>query len=171
MKNFVAITLLLLSWMPPVSSHDGEDHGAPPPVVSQAVLPRAVAFSEQFEMVAVLEGKRLAFYLDRFSSNEPVVGARVEVEAGSLKAVASESSPGVYALDAASIKPGKLGLTVSIEAGENTDLLSATLEVAPPEVIRLAPGPDKRWAWLVAALLMFAAGGWLLIRRTWKGVK
>jgi hypothetical protein len=46
---------------------------------------RAVAATEEFEVVAVLEGKNLVVYVDRFASNEPVAKARVEVEGGGLK--------------------------------------------------------------------------------------
>ena len=56
--------------------HGGEDHGAPPPPVSPGVAPRALAATEEFEVVAALEGKQLVVYVDRFASNEPVVKAK-----------------------------------------------------------------------------------------------
>src|SRR5690606_22262003 len=64
----------------PVSAHDGEDHGAPVAATAPAagVGPRAAAATELFELVAVVSGDHLTLYLDRFASNEPVSGAKVD---------------------------------------------------------------------------------------------
>lgn len=145
MKPVVVIASLLLAGTSAVFGHDGEDHGAPPPAVSQTVLPRATASSEAFEMVAVLDGKRLVITLDRFASNEPVTGAKVEVEGGGLKGVAAESSPGVYSLDAAALTAAKHPLTIAIESGDSADLLSATLDTSmPPPEVTSAHAPSWR---------------------------
>jgi hypothetical protein len=42
-------------------AHGDEDHGAPPPPVTQSMAPRAVAATEEFEVVAVLEGQAPAW--------------------------------------------------------------------------------------------------------------
>ena len=52
-------------------------------------LPRVEAKSEAFELVAELRAGELAILVDRYESNEPVLGAKLEVESGSLKAVAA----------------------------------------------------------------------------------
>lgn len=133
--------LLLTLWLASGNAlaHGGEDHGdeAPPPAAAVQAGPRATAASDDFEFVAAPQGERLLVFLDRFATNEPVQGARIEIESGAFKAVATSVSPGVYAVDGSAFKaPGRHALTVTIEtdakAGGVSDLLSATLEVAAP---------------------------------------
>lgn len=174
MKPVVVIVALFLAVPLTVFAHGDEDHGTPPPAISQSVAPRAVASSEEFEAVAVLEGKKLVLYLDRFDSNAPVTGAKVEIEGGGLKGDAAETSPGVYAMDAASITPAKHPLTISIEADDSADLLSATLDVASPPVgVVHAYGWSEWLVWMSAGALALAGGTLLVIRRRKqpKGVK
>ena len=80
-KRFLLVTLVAFSlpvWAGGDSS-DGHSHEAPAPLpVSQSVTPRAVAATEEFEVVTSLEGKKLVVYVDRFASNEPVVQAKVD---------------------------------------------------------------------------------------------
>jgi hypothetical protein len=87
------------------------------PVVGLSAAPRATARSEEFEAVAVLEDEKLVLYLDRFASNAPVIGAKVDIEGDGLKGVATETLPGVYVMDAVSLAPAQQSLTISIEAG------------------------------------------------------
>ncbi|WP_126446149.1 hypothetical protein [Sulfuricystis multivorans] len=168
------------------SAHGGEDHGdeakAPAPTV--AIAPRASAQSEDFELVAVLEeakpeGRRLRLFLDRFATNEPILGAKLEVDAGGQSALAQETSPGVYVAPfgvPANGAPGtKLPLTISIEAGDVTDLLTTTLEIpVPPDgVAAHVHGWGEIVTWLTAAVMGLTAVALLIVRRRrqTKGVK
>ncbi len=145
---------------------DGHTHAAPAPIPVTPSAPRAVAATEDFEVVAVLEGRQLVIYVDRFASNEPVAGAKVEIEGGGLKGVAAESAPGVYAIDAAAMTPARHPLTISIEAGDSVDLLSATLDVAPPQAgVAHVHGLSEWASWLGAAVLALTALVLLVIRR------
>jgi hypothetical protein len=166
-KPVILIAALFISAPLSAFAHGDEDHGAPAPAVSRSIAPRAVASSEEFEAVAVVEGKKLMLYLDRFSSNAPVTGARVEIEGGGLQGAATETAPGVYAMDAASIAPAKHPLTISIEAGDSADLLLATLDVAPPPPTGLvhAHGWSEWVVWGSAGVLGLVAGTLLVIRR------
>lgn len=144
--TIIALTVLALS----ARAHGGEDHGdeaAPPPAVAEAG-PRAIAASEDFELVALPQGGRVLIYLDRFATNEPVANAEVEIESGAFKAVATRLAPGVYAVAGDAFKaPGRHPLTISIQASAPSDavsdLLSATLDVAPPAAGE-AP-PARAW--------------------------
>lgn len=140
--TIIALTVLALS----ARAHGGEDHGdeaAPPPAVAEAG-PRTIAASEDFELVALPQGGRVLIYLDRFATNEPVANAEVEIESGAFKAVATRLAPGVYAVAGDAFKaPGRHPLTISIQAGAVSDLLSATLDVAPPAAGE-AP-PARAW--------------------------
>ena len=101
-----------------------------------ASRPRMEAHSELFELVADLRHDALVIHLDRFESNEPVSGARVEVAAGALRATAQAGAqPGDYLVDDAALlaalaAPGEHGLVFTLSAGDDADLLSGVLHVA-----------------------------------------
>ena len=126
--------------------------------------------TEQFELVGVLQGKVLTLYLDQFATTAPVRQAQMEVESGAWKGVATEVSPAVYTVPVELLaQPGQHPLTVTVQAGDEADLLSATLEVAPPVVSGVAARPGRfgltpalGWA---AATLSLVGLGWLLLRR------
>lgn len=148
---------------------DGHTHAesAPAPVPVTASAPRAVAATEDFEVVAILEGKHLVVYVDRFASNEPVAKAKVEVEGAGVVGLAKEAAPGTYVMDlAAALAPAKHALTISVEAGDTADLLSAMLDTSQPVVAAAAAhGWTRRAVWIVAALLLLAAGALLVFQR------
>lgn len=158
-------------------SSDGHTHAAPEPVPMKAGVPRAAAVSEEFEAVVVLEGKKLRLYLDRHASNEPVAGARVEIEGDALTGVAAESSPGVYVIDARSFPAGSHALTIAVETADSADLLLATLDIAPAPVVDAHVHGWNEWpVWPGAGGLALAGGAlwvlWVLRRRKQaRGVK
>ena len=162
----LATVIALPAWAGGDSS-DGHTHAAPAPIPVVTLSPRAAAATEDFEVVAAIEGKKLVVYLDRFASNEPVTKAVVEVEGGGLKGVAGEIAPGTYALDVATaMSPGKHPLTIAIEAGDTTDLLTATLDISPAAAgEEHVHGWSERIVWIVAGLLLLAAGALLAMRR------
>lgn len=164
-RTFFLITLIASPVWAGGDSSDGHSHAAPVPVAVTANAPRAVAVTEELELVAALEGKRLVVYVDRFSSNEPVVNAKVEVEGAGLKGLAREAAPGAYVMEVATaIPPAKHPLTISIEAGDSADLLLATLDTSRQAEREVQVHSLNEWAvWIVAALLLTA--GVLLIAR------
>lgn len=173
MKHAKALLLLaaiaLSAWAGGDSS-DGHTHAAPEPLPTVSLSPRAAAATEEFEVVAVLQDKHLAVYVDRYASNEPVAGAKVEIEGGGLQGIAVESAPGTYLLNLAAVMPpAKHGLTISIETADDADLLSATLDTS-----LAAPGAAhvhgwSEWiVWIVAALLLLASGALLAVRHNRK---
>jgi RND family efflux transporter MFP subunit len=125
----VAVVVFLLK-AGPVLAHDGHDHGAPAPAPISSLAPRAEAASEAHELVAIARDGVLAIYLDRFSTNEPVDGAMIEIEtpAGPQKAEAKPGEP--YRLDALwSSKPGSYDLIFTIAHDRNVDVLPARLVI------------------------------------------
>ncbi len=168
---FVLLAVVALTARAGGDSSDGHTHGEVEPVATAiSGAPRALASSEAFELVAVLEGKKLLLYLDRFASNEPVAGARVEADGGGLNGVAAETVPGIYVMDAASMPKAKIPLTISIEAGEDADLLSATLDISSAEA---SAESEPRWRdWLLRLLVaafLLAGIGWAIVRRKQSG--
>lgn len=168
MKRFnvlvVASLLALPAW-----PHGGEDHGdAAVPALTSAVAPRASAQTEDFELVAVLAQGKLTLYVDRHATNAPVPDAEIEVESGSFKAVAVQVAPGVYSVAGeAFANPGRYPLAISVQAGDVSDLLSATLDLAamPPAGVAHAHGRNEWAVWGAAGALLLSGAGLIAVRR------
>lgn len=146
-------------------SSDGHTHAAPAADLPTAVAPRAATFSEDFEVVAALEGGKLVLYVDHFASNAPVEKATVELEGAGLKGVASEFSAGTYVMAlTAGMPPARHPLTISIATADNADLLSLTLDTSGPAAgVSHVHGWSEWWVWGLAASLL--AGAALLLAR------
>lgn len=138
-----AATALLLSLNPSAlaapGAHgpNGEHLDAPTTsATAAATLPRLETKSESFELVAELRAAELVIVVDRYETNEPVLGARLELESGGVKAVAAfRAEQGDYVVtDAALLKalsaPGEHGLVFTLVAGNESDLLDGTLVAA-----------------------------------------
>lgn len=153
-------------------AHGGEDHGSEaPPAVGSTMAPRAYAQTEDFELVAQLQGTTLTLTLDSFATNTPVKDAQIEVESGTaFKAQAQQIAPGVYTAQADALaKPGRYALNFSVQAGDTADLLAATLDITSP-VKELAHahswGEWTTWA-LSAAVLSTGLALVVVRRRKW----
>jgi hypothetical protein len=107
---------------------------------------------------------RLVPHIDRFDTNEPVEGAQVEVDTGTMQAKATQSSPGVLGGPGHAWPAVQAPLTITIETEDTADLLTATLEVpaAPPHRQR----PDIRpWMAGTGRTLLLSGAGLLALRR------
>ena len=132
-RHLLAVVAVLGIAAAPVHAHEGEDHGdAPHPVVAAGV-PTLETSTADFELVAVPEGNGLRLYLDRFASNEPVIGASIEAGIGGETVAATQERDGTYRLAAPrAVQPGTHELTFTISAGDTSDLLIGTLEIPEP---------------------------------------
>ena len=115
---------------------DGQHLDGPVNVGSGAgASPRVEAKTDLFELVGKLGGGEFSILIDRFSTNEPLLNAKVEVEFGSLKAAAKfHPDIGDYGIDDAAFlkaisRPGVHALVFTVVAGEESDLLDGTLTV------------------------------------------
>ena len=144
-------------------AHGDEDHGEKPPVAaSSTASPRFEAHSDLFEVVGVVEHDQLTITVDRYASNEPVRDAKVEVEVGSVKGIASPSPDGSYTFrNALFVKAGTLPVSLTVSAGQDADLLAGDLTIGatatPADDAHAVERP--RW-WMpagIAALLLIAA--------------
>lgn len=108
---------------------NGEHLDAPTAPQSAAALPRMETNSDTFELVAELRSGTLTILIDRYLTNEPVLGAKVEVESGELKAVAAfRGEQGDYVVADAKLlarlaTPGEHPLVFTVVAAADTDLL------------------------------------------------
>lgn len=159
---------------------NGEHLDAPTASASVSTLPRLEARSETFELVAELRAAELAIVVDRYETNEPVLGAKLEVESGGLKAVAPfRAEQGDYTVaDAALLKalaaPGEHGLVFTLVAGAESDLLDGTLVAAAAAQGDHGHSHDdhdlERAAWIggggIATLGLLGGIAWWRQRRT-----
>ena len=130
--------ILLLSVAPwnEAFAHDGHDHGAPPTPVSITIAPRIDASSTSFELIGVFRDGKLIVFLDRFSTNETVTNAVIEVETPTGSVKASANADGTYSLDAPwAAKGGKHDLIFTVTAGTDLDILTGTLTIPVLETI------------------------------------
>lgn len=156
---------------------NGEHLDAPAQSASGgAGAPRIETRTETFELVGRLQGGELSIFINRFETNEPVLDATVELDAGALKAKAPfHSDLGDYAVDDAAFieaisKPGQHPLVIMVVAGADADLLEATLNVPAGAAPQADDHPHGWWesrialygVLSVAALLGAAA---VLVRR------
>ena len=140
-----------------------------------ALVPRLEAKSELFELVARLQGGELSILVDRYATNEPVLGADLEVESGTHKAKAKfHADHGDYAVDDPAMlqllaSPGEHALVFTLVAGKESDLLDGKLVIAATTTTGSARSHDhegasehghgrERAAWAGLVLLLGVTG-------------
>ena len=132
-----AVAALALSG-PEARAHGGEDHshGDQPAVAVTTAQPRVSAQSGTYELVGILQGERLAIYLDRFSDNAPVTDARMEVMVGDDTVPAERNPDGTYSVSSPRFAgSGTVELAFAVTGKDGDDLLTGTLALpdrAPP---------------------------------------
>lgn len=160
-------------------AHGDEPHGdAPHPApAASAAGPRFEAATNLFEVVGSLHDGVLTLWLGRYASGEPVADARVEIEQGTLATTARyRPAAGDYvvadaAFVAALARPGPHALVLAVTAGDDADLLDATLSAAPPPApLAPPPAPGRLVAVALLALAAVAALGLLWRRQRTRGV-
>jgi hypothetical protein len=155
----------------------GHDHAAPAASGSPvANVPRVEAQSDLFEIVGVVQNGAMTLFLDRFATNDPVVGAKIDIEAGSVKGAAQANPDGTYTFNHAALtQAGQLPVTFAIVAGSDSDLLAGELVIADSAAAKVPASDDplrKRWWWVAGALLLLAGIviTWRLRRQRVKGI-
>jgi hypothetical protein len=179
--GFVAATFAL---MPTAAQPAPGAHGPNGEHLDQAVTaraasgwPRLEARSDLFELVAERKPSEFVILLDRYETNEPVLGAKLEIEVGGAKALgAFRDATGDYAVtDAGILKalatPGEHAVVFTVFAGNESDLLDGTL-VVPAPVTSGEHGHAGDWLaavppstrWLAAGALAVVAASVIGIR-------
>ena len=107
---------------------DGHDHGEAPAAPSGPAMPRFAATSDLFELVGVLDGAQLSLYLDHSADNRPVADAQLELDLGGKPLALTRVAEGEFrATLAAPLPEGETPVTATVVAGDESDLLAATL--------------------------------------------
>jgi cobalt-zinc-cadmium efflux system membrane fusion protein len=139
-RRILTVALLSGSLHFQAAAHEGHDHGAASPRPAVAAAPRAEASSELFELVAIARGGELTIYVDRFATNEPILGASITLETPQGSVDAKESTEGAYRVATPWVaSPGRYDLIVTITYKDESDILPITLEV-PASVSGTNPG-------------------------------
>ncbi|MES2687960.1 MAG: HlyD family efflux transporter periplasmic adaptor subunit [Pseudomonadota bacterium] len=170
-QGLVAIFLIAFALAAPVWAAGDYSHDAPAPA-SGATSPRISSHSDLFELVGVVENSEMTIYLDRYASNEPVTDAKIEVEAGAAKGMATAQADGSYSFRHELLgQPGALSVSFVVAAGKDTDLLAGDLVIPDPHAEDDHAGATRPWlrwaAYAGAALLLaaLAAAAWRNRRR------
>lgn len=132
LRAFAVLFALVLAPVPVqrALAHEGHDHGAPPTPVSITIAPRVDASSTMFELIAVYRNNALTIFVDRFVTNEPVTGAKVEVDTPKGAVTAKENPDGTYSLPVEwAVAGGSYDLIFTVTAGADIDVLTGTLKL------------------------------------------
>ncbi len=178
-----ALALALCLGLGSAAAHEGHAHPGEPVRAAAALpaapagAPRFVATSLDFELVGVLEGRRLTLWLDRADTNAPVVRGSLALEVGEVKLDARPEGDAWVATLPTDPAPGTLTVTASLAAEGTTDLLAGELLLPAPA------GPQASTSWLaglwqgggaalpagllaaVAATFIAALAAWRMRRR------
>ena len=167
--SILKLNLALWLFSPLAQAHGDEDHGAAPATVAIGGAPRIVMHSDLFELVGIVESGAMTLYLDRFADNSPVTDAKIEVEVGAEKGVATANQNGTYRFPAkAFAKPSEMPVTFTISAGNDYDLLAGDLVVADEHTESAAKASNlftNKWLIGGAIVMIILIVGSLLIRK------
>lgn len=149
---------------------NGEHLDAPAAHGAAGGVPRIETFNEAFELVGQLSGGELSIMIDRYETNEPVLGGELEVQYKNLKAKATfHADMGDYAVDdptllAAISQPGTHALLFTLAAGQERSRLEGSLQVAEEDHHQDDGHPAGRRWWLAAAAALVLVAAALLVR-------
>jgi hypothetical protein len=163
---FLAVLLAAVSLSS--GAGDGHDHGEAPATVASPSKPRFTATSEDFELVGVVHGTRIALYLDHAADNRPVKDAKLELELGGTNIAAQPHGEGEFeATLARELPPGEVSVTATVFAGTVTDLLAGELDIHADTLAPAAQGATWKTysAWAIGGLLALALLAFAVRRR------
>jgi len=149
-QSFLVCTFLIAGFFAVASAHEGQNHDK---------------VSENYELVAIVQGRQMTVYLDHFVSNTPVVDADMDFDFSGTVVKATRNADGTYsvALPKKVDLKSSIPVTVTILAAAGADLLSGDLVIAQS---------DKHSSWstfwmvaIVAACLIALLLIWLAYKR------
>ena len=166
-RRFLIPALAALLGLLAVAAQAHEGHDDAPAAVQADAAPRFAAVSDQFELVGVIDGRRLTLYLDHAADNRPVADAQLELDLGGKPLALTRVAEGEFRATLAAPPPqGETPVTATVVAGDESDLLAATLDVHATDAHTdpAAPPWRRAWAWGAGAAAAVLALGWALRR-------
>ncbi len=166
-KILAGIVLAFFSVTPITGmASEGHDHGEGAVAAAGAASPRFTAHSDLFEILGIVDKGQMVVYLDRYASNEPVIGARVEFEAGTGKGIAAPQADGTYLIKFDALgKPGNTPFSFTVTAGTDTDLLAGDLSISDDHAHAATGKPWLRWLAYGLVVVALLAGAVFTFRR------
>ena len=163
--RFLAAIALFLSCA--AFAGEGHDHGEAAPGPQGTASPRVQAHSDLFELVGVVDKGQMTIYLDRYATNEPVTGAKIDFESGTHKGQAQPQADGTYLIKFDALaKPGNLPFAFTVTAGSDSDLLAGDLQMQEVhDEHEESASPWLRWAAYAAAVVVALIAATYLLRR------
>lgn len=166
LNKALAGVLLLCAFSLPTYAGDGHDHGEAPAAASGAALPRFTAISETYELVGILNDRKLSLYLDRAADNSPAKDAKLELELGGKAVPVSSVGEGEFeaTLDT---KPesGEITITATVVAGNDSDLLASELAIHPENHAEDSKAGIPWKPLAGGAALLLAVAGFIRVKR------
>jgi len=165
-QSFLVCTFLIAGFFAVASAHEGQNHDKElKPQNNVAAAPTLTAVSENYELVAIVQGRQMTVYLDQFESNAPVIDADLDFDFSGTGVKATRNADGTYSVvlpknaDLKSTMP----VTITILAAAGPDLLSGDLVIPKSEA-------HSSWSalWvvaIVAACLIALLLIWLAYKR------
>ncbi|CAX22845.1 efflux RND transporter periplasmic adaptor subunit [Methylorubrum extorquens] len=147
------LTIGLWAGAPTMSAaHEGHDHGNEAQASPTTTAPRGSSRTEALELVAIARNGRLAVFLDRVGTNEPVLDATIQAETPEGAATGTPMPDGSYGFDAHwSLHPGEHEVLFTVTASGASDVFPVTLTVPEPPPEPPAAGASAWAAGLAAA--------------------
>lgn len=161
-RMFLLHVLVVASVLPAVArAHEGHDHDTPAkPTAVDPDRPRFVASSDLFELVGMLDGRRLTLWLDRFSDNVPLTGASIDLDVGDERVAVRADGDRYVAELSRPLTGTTVAITATVVHEKASDLLAADLVL--PTVADGAPTamrePDRPAGWFDLRLVGVALG-------------
>lgn len=166
-RRFLLPALAALLGMSALAAHAHEGHDDAPAQQTSAA-PRFAAVSDQFELVGVMDGRKLSLYLDHASDNSPVHEARLELEVGGKALAVTQVAEGQYQAELAEpLADGETPVMATVVAGAASDLLATDIDWHAPATA----APQSAWSRksqlaVAAGVVMLAALAVLWLRRS-----
>lgn len=163
--TYVLLTVSALASSPMALAGEGHDHGDKP-AAPTAGLPRFAATSDAYELVGVIDGKKITMYLDNSVTNDPVKNAKLSLELAAKPVEVKPMPDGTYEATLSEVlKPGVTAVSATFTAGAATDLLAGEIDLHDDHKADAAHGGfleslQKRAPWLALALAALLSAGY-----------
>ncbi len=124
---------LMIAILPAIATAGpGHDHGEAAPTTGVSSLPRFSVVSDMFELVGVVDGKKVTLFLDRAQTNEAIRQAKIDLVLGGTKLQVNPNADGEFVGElAAPLKAGVISVIASLTVGQESDLLAGELDLHP----------------------------------------
>lgn len=160
MVGLIRVALLLAAAMLPCAAGASDDHGGGSTM--RVIAPRTEARLGDKQVVIVYANRRLALFLEAFSSGRPTTGATLEAMVNFLPHPLTEAAPGVYLSEVLDLPGGRNDVEVAYDIAGEQGTVSLVLAVgaaatvnAAASMVAVAPPMVPGWAFALAGAIIY----------------